>query len=90
MRKHIAKVFETLKVNEAKTAMVILQTVSCMKIFLRSIDENKKKIKELKSQQASGVHFSKAKANLEIPLGEIQLLVQVSEKFTENFYPKFI
>ena len=58
--------------------MVILRTVSCMKVFLRSIDKNKKKIKELKTQQASGVHFSKAKANLEIPLDEIQLLVQVN------------
>ena len=61
--------------TEAKTAMVILRTVTIMKNFIGFMNKNFAKIKELK-QQHNSVHFTKTKANLEIPLDEIQLLIQ--------------
>jgi len=55
---------------------LILRTVSIMKKFINHMNKNFAKIKELKQQQT--VHFTKGKANLEIPLDGIQLLIRDS------------
>lgn len=69
------------QVSEAKTAMVILRTVTIMNNFINNMKVNFAKIKELKQQQHGHAHFKKEKANLEIPLDAIQLLTNDSLEY---------
>ena len=62
--------------TEAKTAMVMLTTVTTIKKFLTHMIKNFQKIKDLKAA-ANAVHFvPKGKANLEVPLDAMELLIQ--------------
>ena len=54
--------------GEAKTAMVILRTVSLLKVFIKDINRNLEEIRKIQSDKP-GVHFRSAKHHLEVDLG---------------------
>ena len=69
--------------GEAKTAMVMLRTVSLLKVFIKDINWNLKEIRKIQSDK-QGVHFRSAKHHLEVDLGtgfSIQYWVQIREFF---------
>ena len=65
--------------GEAKTAMVILRTVSLLKVFIKDINRNLKEIRKIQSDKP-GVHFRSAKHHLEVDLGK------GSSRTTSNTY----
>ena len=48
--------------------MVILRTVSLLKVFIKDINRNLKEIRKIQSDKP-GVHFRSAKHHLEVDLG---------------------
>ena len=63
--------------GESKTAMVILRTVTLLKVFIKNINSNLKEIKKFQSDKP-GVHFKTTKMHLEVELEPVQLLTQDS------------
>ena len=61
--------------GESKTSMVILRTVSLLKVFIKNINYNLKEIKRVTSDKP-GVHFGPKRIHLEVDLDPVQLLIQ--------------
>ena len=60
--------------------MVILRTVTLLKVFIKNINLNLKEIKKIQSDKP-GVHFRSTRHHLEVDLSPVQLLIEDSLEY---------
>ena len=60
--------------------MVILRTVTLLKVFIKNINLNLKEIKKIQSDKP-GVHFRSTRHHLEVELAPVQLLIEDSLEY---------